>query len=61
MTQRCDGILMRCLYCQGIIACTTVPLPIDCTGQYLIRDTVLAWVCAQYGQAYFAGAAVEAL
>ncbi len=52
---------MKCIHCQGQMKRGTTPFHIDSKGCHLVPDNVAAWVCEQYGEAYFEEAEVDAI
>lgn len=52
---------MNRIYCHGKMRHSTAPFHVDRTGYYLSFNTIPAWVCKQYDEAYFDEREVNAI
>jgi len=44
---------VKCMHCQGVMKRESAPFQVDRKGYHLTLEAVSAWVCTQYGEAYF--------
>ena len=51
----------KCIHCQGEMKRGTTPFHVDRKGCHLTPDAVSAWVCGQWGEAYFEEKEVDAI